>query len=60
MKKAEILQTFKSLAKSQGFYGRLIAQLESIEKENPEKSEKIWAEFEKYDDPVSLIMAIEG
>jgi hypothetical protein len=60
MKKAEILQMFESLAKSQGFYGRLIRQLESIEKEDPERSAEIWVEFEKYDDPVALIMALEG
>jgi hypothetical protein len=60
MTSKQIIQLFKDLARSQGFYGRLLAQLQDIRSNDPEKFEEIMQAFSKYDNPVDLIMAIEG
>ena len=52
MNKDEILNTIKSLAKSQGFYGRLLEQL------NNETLE--YLEEQGFKDPVDLILFLEG
>lgn len=56
----QIIQLFKDLARSQGFYGRLLAHLQDIKLNDPEKFEEIMQAFSKYETPVDLIMAIEG
>lgn len=60
MTSKQIIQLFKDLARSQGFYGRLLVQLQDIRSNDPEKFEEIMQAFSKYDNPVDLIMAIEG
>jgi hypothetical protein len=56
MKANEILETIKMLAKSQGFYGRLINAIETSE-----ERENILAELESknFKDPVDLVMFFE-
>lgn len=58
MKKEEILKLFKSLAMSQGFYGRLLERIN----EDKEWGNVFLAELEKqnFKDSVDLILAIEG
>ena len=48
----------ETLAKSQGFYGRLLAAVDEVE---PEKREKFWAGLEaaKIADPIDLVMYFE-
>jgi hypothetical protein len=56
MKANEILETIKMLAKSQGFYGRLLNAIETSE-----ERESILAELESknFKDPVDLVMFLE-
>lgn len=59
MKRDQIIDTFKSLACSQGFYGRLLA---SINDADEDSREAFFAELEaqNFHDPVDLILYIEG
>lgn len=50
----DIREMISQLAKSQGFYGRLLAHLDA----NPEMYEEL--EALGINDPVDLIMALEG
>ena len=56
MKANEILEAIKMLAKSQGFYGRLLNAIETSE-----EGEDILAELESenFKDPVDLVMFLE-
>jgi hypothetical protein len=59
MKRDQILATFRSLAQSQGFYGRLLSQIESVDEETREDFLSD-LESRNFSDPVDLIMWIEG
>ena len=61
MKRAQILETIKQLAKSQGFYGRLLYNLESAESYNPESYEEFMTELENknFSDAVDLVIYLE-
>ena len=54
MNEKQILETIASLAKSQGFYGRLLRDLEG----NDEAMELLVAQ--NFQDPVDLVLFIEG
>ena len=55
MDRNEIRNTIETLAKSQGFYGRI---LNAIDEAEPERQEKIWDELEaqNFTDSVDLVM----
>ena len=57
MTKAEIKKLVKSLAQSQGLYGRLLRDIEQSGNE-----EKIWEQLEKqnFKDGVEFVLFIEG
>ena len=59
MKRDEILETIRSLAQSQGSYGRLLQDLENMPKE---LYNTVMADLEaqNFKDAVDLIMYIEG
>ena len=59
MKRDEILETIRSLAQSQGSYGRLLSDLENMPKE---LYNTVMADLEaqNFKDAVDLIMYIEG
>lgn len=57
MKRDEILNTFKMLAQSQGFYGRILQSLEEADNRD-EILDKL--EEMNFQDPVDLILFIEG
>lgn len=61
MKRNEILNVFKTLAKSQGFYGRLLNSLNEAKKNNPEDYDAFMNELEaqNFTDDVDLILYIE-
>ena len=61
MKMKEIKETMKSLASSQGFYGRLLASIETMEEMFPQDYEKLAEELESqnFQNAVDLIMYIE-
>jgi hypothetical protein len=59
MNREQILATFRSLAMSQGFYGRLLEQINSVDEE---AREAFLSDLESrnFQDPVDLAMWIEG
>lgn len=59
MDRNEIRNTIETLAKSQGFYGRV---LNAIDEAEPERQEKIWDELEaqNFTDSVDLVMYFES
>ena len=59
MKRDQIIDTFKSLACSQGFYGRLLAAINDADEDS---REEFFAELEaqNFRDPLDLILYIEG
>ena len=58
MKREEIMETIKTLASSQGFYGRLYRKLMELDEE---KYDEVMTELESqnFKDGVDLIMYIE-
>lgn len=59
MKREQILATFRSLAMSQGFYGRLLDQIDSVDEETREAFLSD-LESRNFRDAVDLVMWIEG
>lgn len=61
MKINEIKDVIKSLAQSQGFYGRLLASMETMEEMYPQDWEKVVAELESknFKDSVDLVLYFE-
>ena len=59
MNREQILATFRSLAMSQGFYGRLLEQIDSVDEET---RDAFLSDLESRDfkDVVDLVMWIEG
>jgi hypothetical protein len=58
MDRKAIMAVFRSLAQSQGMYGRLIAMIESL---SETRQEKFWSllESKKFTDTVDLVMYVE-
>ena len=58
MKREQILETIRSLAMSQGFYGRLYSDFMS----NPEHCDEVmtFLEAQNFKDTIDLILCIEG
>lgn len=52
MKRDEILELFRSLSRSQGFYGRLLQEITDEQLD--------YLEEQKFKDPVELILFLEG
>lgn len=59
MNRDEIREVFRQLAMSQGFYGRLLRQIDEADEE---AREKFWNDLEEqnFKDSVDLILYIEG
>jgi len=62
MKREQILETIADLAKTQGFYGRLLANLANLKSNDPEKYEKVMSELEakNFKGELELIMYLEA
>lgn len=62
MKMNEIISTIKSLAQSQGFYGRLLGYLISVKDNDPDKYDRIVEELEgqNFKDPVDMVLYFES
>lgn len=56
------LETIKTLAPSQGFYGRLLAQVEELKEEDPVAYEKLTEEMNKqnFTDTLDVIFFLES
>ena len=59
MKREEILEVFRSLSQSQGFYGRLLDDLYSVS-EDVKETFLSHLEAQNFKDPLDLILYIEG
>lgn len=59
MDRNQIMDTFRSLARSQGFYGRLVRQIESLS-ESDRDTLMSSLEEKNFVDSVDLVMYIEG
>lgn len=59
MNKEEILQTLKSLAQSQGLYGRVLNSLYELTEEERDNI-LTYLEDQNFKDPVDLVLFIEG
>lgn len=61
MKRDEILNIIKELAKSQGFYSRLYMELLNAQGNYPEEYEKVMQELESknFSDPLDLVLYLE-
>ena len=59
MKREEILEVFRSLSQSQGFYGRLLDDLYSVS-EDVKEAFLSHLEAQNFKDPLDLILYIEG
>ena len=59
MNREQILDAFRSLARSQGFYGRLLEQIDSVDEET---RDAFLSDLEnrKFRNVVDLVMWIEG
>lgn len=59
MNRDEIREVFRQLAMSQGFYGRLLRQIDEADEE---ARENFWKDLEdqNFKDSVDLILYIEG
>ena len=59
MKRTEIDKIMRSLAMSQGLYGRILNNINSL---SEEEQESVWNELESqnFKDAVDLVMYIEG
>lgn len=62
MKREEILRLFKSLSKSNGYYGRLLADLNDLSQINPESYESIMLDLENqnFQTPLDVVLFVEG
>ena len=58
MKRNEIMNTIRGLAKSQGFYGRLLSEIESLDKKKKEMFFE-YMEARNFKDAIDLVMFFE-
>lgn len=59
MKRKEILKLFKSLSKSNGFYGRLLEDLNNLDPKDFESVMK-YLEKQKFQTPLDVVLFVEG
>jgi hypothetical protein len=59
MKRDEIRALFEKLAKSQGFYGRILSSLDAMDEDT---LERVWSELEAqgFKDEIDLILYLEA
>ena len=62
MKWDDIINVFRGLACSQGFYGRLLRDLEELEDNDPGRFAEVVSPFEaqNFRDDVDVILFVEG
>lgn len=62
MKREEILRLFKSLSKSNGHYGRLLADLNDLRINDEDSYESIMSDLENqnFQTPLDVVLFIEG
>lgn len=62
MKREEILRLFRSLSKGNGYYGRLVKDLEELKEINTESYESIMLDLENqnFQTPLDVVLFVEG
>lgn len=62
MKREEILRLFRSLSEGNGYYGRLLADLNELSQINPESYESIMLDLENqnFQTPLDVVLFVEG
>ena len=62
MKRNQILSVIKSLAQSQGFYGRLYSRLLDLAENEPDSYEDVMEVLEgrNFADPIDLVLFLES
>lgn len=62
MNREQIMETIRTLAKSQGLYGRILKSLEEAKNDAPETYEAVMEalEFMQFKDEVDVVMFFEG
>ena len=61
MDREQIMQVIRSLAKSQGFYGRLLCGIQELQKNDPEEADRLLSmlEVQKFNDALDVILYFE-
>ncbi len=62
MKWNDIVNVFRELACSQGFYGRLLRNLQELEDNDPDQFARVVGHFEaqNFQDAVDVVLFVEG
>ena len=55
-----VIETIENLSQSQGFYGRLLSNLEDMQERDPDQYEEVMNALVEAGGPVEMVMAIEG
>ena len=61
MKREQIMQVIRNLAKSQGFQGRLLYDIQELQKNDPEEADRVLSvlEAQKFNDALDVILYFE-
>ena len=61
MDREQIMQVIRSLAKSQGFYGRLLHDIQELQRNEPEEADRLLSvlEVQKFNDELDVILYFE-
>ena len=61
MDREQIMQVIRNLAKSQGFYGRLLYNIQELQKNDHEEADKLLSvlEAQKFNDVLDVILYFE-
>lgn len=61
MDREQIMQVIRNLAKSQGFYGRLLYDIQELQNNNPEEADRLFSilEAQKFNDELDIILYFE-
>lgn len=61
MDREQIMQVIRSLAKSQGFYGRLLHDIQELQKNDTEEADRLLSvlEAQKFHDELDVILFFE-
>lgn len=55
-----VIETIENLSRSQGFYGRLLSNLEEMQERDPDQYEEVMEALVEAGGPVEMVMALEG
>ena len=55
-----VIESIENLSRSQGFYGRLLNNLEEMQERDPDQYEEVMEALVEAGGPVEMVMAIEG